>query len=156
MANLPGRAESCWVANAPATHYPVLNGRQKTETVIIGAGIVGLTVALKLCELGRPVVVLEGLRVGGQVTGRSTAKITTQHALIYRHLIEKRGLKAARNYADANRAGALSIGTWATHYGIACDFESRTPMHLPTDRSGAMRWRPRRRLLACSGWRPRF
>ncbi|UVC08388.1 FAD-dependent oxidoreductase [Rhizobium sp. TH2] len=125
MANLPGRAESCWVANAPATHYPALDGRQKTDTVIVGAGIVGLTAALKLCELGRPVVVLEGLRVGGQVTGRSTAKITTQHALIYRHLIEKRGLRAAQDYADANRAGAWLIGTWASHYGIACDLESK-------------------------------
>jgi glycine/D-amino acid oxidase-like deaminating enzyme/nitrite reductase/ring-hydroxylating ferredoxin subunit len=125
MENLPGRAGSCWVANAPATHYPALDGHEKTETVIVGAGIVGLTAALKLCELGRSVVVLEGLRVGGQVTGRSTAKITTQHALIYRHLIEKRGLKAAQDYADANRAGASLIGTWASHYGIACDLESK-------------------------------
>jgi glycine/D-amino acid oxidase-like deaminating enzyme/nitrite reductase/ring-hydroxylating ferredoxin subunit len=125
MADLPGRAESCWVANAPATHYPVLNGHQKTETVIVGAGIVGLTAALRLCELGRSVVVIEGLRVGGQVTGRSTAKITTQHALIYRHLVEKRGLKAAQDYADANRAGASLIGTWASRYGIACDIESK-------------------------------
>ena len=125
MANLPGRIGSCWVADAPVTHYSALDDSLQTETVIVGAGIVGLTAALRLCEMGRQVVVLEGLRVGGQVTGRSTAKITTQHALIYRHLIDKRGLRAAQDYADANRSGASLIGMWTSHYGIGCDLEAK-------------------------------
>lgn len=125
MTELPGKADSCWVADAPATHYPALNITLRTETVVVGAGIVGLTVALRLCELGRPVTVVEGLRVGGQVTGRSTAKITTQHALIYRHLIDRRGLKTAHCYADANSAGASLIRLWAANYGIDCNLEIR-------------------------------
>lgn len=125
MAQLPGKAESCWVANAPATRYPVLDGSLRSETVVVGAGIVGLTAALRLCELGRSVILVEGLRVGGQVTGRSTAKITTQHALIYRHLLDKRGLNAARCYADANGSGASLIKLWIANYGIDCDLEFR-------------------------------
>lgn len=125
MTELPGKAESCWVADALVTHYPALIGSLHTETVVVGAGIVGLTVALRLCELGRPVIVVEGLRVGRQVTGRSTAKITTQHALIYRHLLDKRGLKAAQCYADANSSGASLIRLWVANYGIDCDLEFR-------------------------------
>jgi glycine/D-amino acid oxidase-like deaminating enzyme/nitrite reductase/ring-hydroxylating ferredoxin subunit len=95
------------------------------ETVIVGAGIVGLTSALRLCEAGGSVIVLEALRIGGQVTGRSTAKITTQHGLIYRDLIDRRGLAAARQYADANRAGARQIGEWIDAYAIPCDLEAK-------------------------------
>lgn len=125
MTELPGKAESCWIADAPATHYPVLNGTLHAETVVVGAGIVGLTVALRLCELGRSVIVVDGLRVGRQVTGRSTAKITTQHALIYRHLLDERGMKTAKSYADANSFGASLIRLWVANYGIDCDLESR-------------------------------
>lgn len=125
MANLPGKAESCWVANAPVTNFPALDRSLHTDTVVVGGGIVGLTAALRLCELGLPVIVLEGLRVGRQVTGRSTAKITTQHALIYRHLIDRRGPAAARHYAQANGAGASLIRTWASRYGVACELEDK-------------------------------
>ena len=124
MANLPGKAESCWVPRTLDTHYPALDHSLHAETVIVGAGIVGLTTALRLCEMGHSVVVLEGLHIGRQVTGRSTAKITTQHALIYRHLIDTRGLEAAQCYADANAAGASLIKMWTTHYHIACDLEA--------------------------------
>jgi glycine/D-amino acid oxidase-like deaminating enzyme len=49
---------------------------------VIGAGIVGLTAAYLLASAGLSVAVVEALRVGRQVTGRSTAKITSQHSLI--------------------------------------------------------------------------
>jgi glycine/D-amino acid oxidase-like deaminating enzyme/nitrite reductase/ring-hydroxylating ferredoxin subunit len=126
MVRLPGKSGSCWTATARPTNYPALEGSIHAETVVVGAGIVGLTAALRLCEQDREVVVLEGLRVGGQVTGRSTAKITTQHALIYRHLIDTLGLDLAQSYADANRAGARQIQEWALAFDIACDLEEKT------------------------------
>lgn len=122
---LPGKNESCWTATSPATSYPPLEDSIHSETVVVGGGIVGLTAALRLCEAGRSVVVLEGLRVGRQVTGRSTAKITTQHGLIYRYLLEKRGAALAQNYADANRAGMSQILDWIGAHGIECDLESK-------------------------------
>ena len=125
MAHLPGKAGSCWVGDSPSTDYPTLDETLDVETVIVGAGIVGLTTALRLCEMGRQVVVIDGLRVGRQVTGRSTAKITTQHALIYRHLIDRRGRDAARHYAEANASGASLIGQWVSDYRIDCDLERK-------------------------------
>jgi glycine/D-amino acid oxidase-like deaminating enzyme len=80
--------------------------------VVIGAGIVGLTTVYLLTEAGLSVTVLEARRVGRQVTGRSTAKITSQHSLIYRHLIETFDLEAAKHYADANCAGINQIRQW--------------------------------------------
>jgi len=122
---LPGTAGSCWTATAPATSYPELNGSLHAETVVVGAGIVGLTAALKLHEAGRDVIVVEALRVGGQVTGRSTAKITTQHALIYDHLIRTKGLGTAQAYAHANSAGMRQIIDWIDELGADCALEMR-------------------------------
>jgi glycine/D-amino acid oxidase-like deaminating enzyme/nitrite reductase/ring-hydroxylating ferredoxin subunit len=71
------------------------------------------------------VAVLEARRVGRQVTGRSTAKITSQHALIYRHLIDTLGIDQARHYAEANRRGAEQILAWVDQLGIACELERK-------------------------------
>jgi glycine/D-amino acid oxidase-like deaminating enzyme len=57
-------------------------------------------------------MVLEARRVGRQVTGRSTAKLTSQHSLIYQHLRNTFDLDTARLYAEANRAGVEQIRTW--------------------------------------------
>ncbi|TIW17251.1 MAG: FAD-binding oxidoreductase, partial [Mesorhizobium sp.] len=55
MAILSGKSGSCWVAAAPATNYPPLEGSIHAEAIVVGAGIVGLTTALRLCEAGRSV-----------------------------------------------------------------------------------------------------
>jgi glycine/D-amino acid oxidase-like deaminating enzyme len=89
--------------------------------VVVGAGIVGVTAAYLLREAGLSVALLEARRIGRQVTGRSTAKITTQHSLIYRHLVQTFDLETAQSYADANRLGMNQIGKWVEHLGIACD-----------------------------------
>jgi glycine/D-amino acid oxidase-like deaminating enzyme/nitrite reductase/ring-hydroxylating ferredoxin subunit len=130
---LTGTLGSCWVAGLAETTYPSLEGSLHAETVVIGGGIVGLTTALLLCEAGRDVILLEGLRIGGQVTGRSTAKITTQHALIYRHLIDHFGLDLARHYAEANREGARRIKQWISDYRIDCDLEGKPAYAYTTD-----------------------
>jgi glycine/D-amino acid oxidase-like deaminating enzyme/nitrite reductase/ring-hydroxylating ferredoxin subunit len=130
---LTGRIGSCWLAGSPSTSRPSLTGSLHAETVVIGAGIVGLTTALHLTEAGRSVIVLEGLRIGGQVTGRSTAKITTQHALIYRHLIDHLGLDRAQSYADANEAGARRINQWIHDYQITCDLAAKPAYTYTTD-----------------------
>jgi glycine/D-amino acid oxidase-like deaminating enzyme/nitrite reductase/ring-hydroxylating ferredoxin subunit len=59
------------------------------------------------------------------VTGRSTAKITCQHSLIYKHLIATFGLDLALQYADANRAGSQQIARWIEDLGIDCDYEAK-------------------------------
>lgn len=130
---LAGRIGSCWLAGSPSTSRPPLEASLHAETVVIGAGIVGLTTALHLCEAGRDVIVLEGLRIGGQVTGGSTAKITTQHALIYHHLINHFGLDRAQAYADANQAGARRIKQWIADYRIACDLAAKPAYTFTTD-----------------------
>ena len=103
--------------------------------VVIGAGIVGLTTAYLLTEAGLSVTVLEARRVGRQVTGRSKAKITSQHSLIYRHLIETFDVETAKRYADANCAGINLIRQWVRELGLDCDFESKHAYAYSTGQS---------------------
>ena len=122
---LPGKPKSCWTATAPKTAYPKLAGARTADVVVVGAGIVGVTAAYVLAEAGLSVTLLEARRIGRQVTGRSTAKITTQHSLIYRHLIETFDLETAQLYADANRLGVNQIRQWVEQLGIDCAFEAK-------------------------------
>ena len=107
MMQPAGAPDCCWVATAPRTNFPELTGGQDCDVVIVGAGIVGLTAAFALLEAGKSVVLLEARRVGGQVTGRSSAKITAQHSLIYRAIAvrteppDPRGLPPERRHAIA-------------------------------------------------------
>jgi len=56
------------------------------DVCIIGAGISGITTAYYLTKRGYKVIVLEKDEIGHGVTGYTTAKITSQHNLIYHYL----------------------------------------------------------------------
>jgi len=91
----------------------------------VGAGIVGLTVAELLARAGKSVVVLEALRVGTQATALSTAKVTSQHGLIYGRLIRDFGEHNARLYAQANQDAIDYIAGLVDRTAMECAFERK-------------------------------
>jgi glycine/D-amino acid oxidase-like deaminating enzyme/nitrite reductase/ring-hydroxylating ferredoxin subunit len=123
--HLPGKRDCCWADTAVATSYATLKHSEKADVAVVGAGIVGLTAAYSLIRAGLSVTVLEARKIGRQVTGRSTAKVTAQHTLIYRYLIDKFGVGHSQLYADANRSGVEQIRSWVDKLGIDCDFEPK-------------------------------
>lgn len=89
-------------AHTEVRSWPPLARDRELDVAIVGGGIVGLAAAHMLAGTSLRVAVFEGLRIGGQATGRSTAKVTSQHGPIYRQLIADIGEDGARDYASAN------------------------------------------------------
>ncbi len=94
---LPGKAESYWIATTPESSYPPISGDTHVDVAILGGGIVGITTAYLLKEAGMPsVALIEADRIITGVTGHTTAKVTSQHGLIYDRLISKFGKQQAQ------------------------------------------------------------
>jgi glycine/D-amino acid oxidase-like deaminating enzyme len=108
-----GKQLSFWIDTTPHTNFPILQDDTAVDVAILGGGIVGLTVAVLLKHLGKTVAVIEARRVAEGVTGNTTAKVTSQHRLIYDTLIKEHG--------EANEAAIDRIAAFVGEKKIECD-----------------------------------
>lgn len=113
---------SIWSDAGIARRNP-LPGNMETEVAVIGGGMAGILTAYYLQKKGKQVVVLEANRIGSGQTSGTTAKITSQHNLIYQKLISQVGLEQARQYAAANQAAIREYRQLIQKNSIFCDFE---------------------------------
>lgn len=114
--------EPYWIASTSKTDYPALKEDISVDVAIVGGGIVGITTAFLLKGKGLKVAVLEANRIAHGTTGHTTAKITSQHGLIYDKIISKFGKEKARQYADANESAIHFIENLVKERNIDCDF----------------------------------
>ncbi|WP_342643580.1 FAD-dependent oxidoreductase [Rhodoligotrophos ferricapiens] len=126
---------SYWNSTASSASFPSLAGDLDVDIAIIGGGIVGITTARLLKDRGLTVAVIEARRVGRQVTGKSTAKITSQHKIIYQTLEQKFGEDRARLYGEAQETALRQISTLAATHGIDCDIETKPAYTYTLDES---------------------
>ena len=114
---------SVWVDTAPAPRrIRSSTATCSADVAVIGGGIVGITTALLLAEAGASVVLLEAGRLAGGTSGYTTAKVSSQHGLIYDTLRSKHGAETARRYGEANEAALAWIAARVARDGIDCDF----------------------------------
>jgi len=121
-AKLPGRFESLWLETTEETEFPELQAGIEVDTVVVGGGIVGITTAYLLKEAGQKVALLESGRIASDVTGHTTAKITSSHGLIYHYLIKNFGEDKALLYATANQSAIEKVAQIIKLENISCDF----------------------------------
>lgn len=97
------RRESIWQQSTVIPARPELPGNLSTDIAVVGGGLAGILTAHFLEQSGRQCVVLEANRIGSGQTGHTTAKVTSQHGLIYQKLMKCAGKKKAKQYADINQ-----------------------------------------------------
>lgn len=103
--------------------FPQLEGDIKTDVLIIGGGISGLLTAYFLHKEGVKYVLVEKDRICGENTCNTTAKISSQHGLIYHKIQSSGGAHAARKYYDAQTEALKKYAEMCRE--ISCDFERR-------------------------------
>lgn len=128
--------QSIWSKEVEFPRRAPLSGDMETNTAVIGGGMAGILIAYYLQQKGVPVVILEANCVGSGQTRNTTAKITSQHGLIYDKLIKSFGLERARQYAKAGQEAIAAYRRLIEEKGIDCDFEN-IPAYLYTETNEA-------------------
>lgn len=112
---------SIWTKETQLPQFPRLEKSVQTDVLVIGGGIAGILCASALKRNGIGCIVAEANRIGSGVTKNTTAKITSQHGLLYAQLLKKHGEKQAKLYLEANQR---ALERYRALCGEAdCDFE---------------------------------
>jgi len=118
--------KSYWVESTPKTDYPSLSKNINTDVLIIGGGITGIVTAYMLSESGLNVTIVEADKMAMGVTANTTAKITSQHGLLYNYLLNSFGFDTAKGYLDSNEEAIKNIKDIIKKENINCDFISQS------------------------------
>ena len=90
---------SYWHRDLPVRQqFDSLSTSHRTEVLVIGAGITGLTTALELVERGHQVTVCEAEAIGSGTTAASTGHLDAHPEFGATKLIDKLGLEGAKQY----------------------------------------------------------
>lgn len=123
--------DSIWGADVQMPRFPQLDKDLHTDVLIIGGGLVGLLCAWNLNRAGIDCVLIEQNRLMQGVSGRTTAKLTSQHGLIYGKLLKKFGVEQARLYWQANQNALAELSALAET--AACDYKLENNYIYATD-----------------------
>lgn len=125
---------SIWLENTNTRRqFRVLDKTIETDVCIIGGGITGISTAYYLSKEGMKVVVLEKDKIASKTTGGTTGKITSQHHLFYKYLIDSQGKDFAKKYLKANEEAIKNIENIINEEKIECDFEKKSAFVFTKD-----------------------
>ncbi len=117
--------KSFWIDKFNLESYESLNENITTEVCIIGGGITGITSAYYLSNKGLDVTVIEKNFVASKTTGHTTGKVSVQHGLFYKYLLDNYGVKVTEKYLKTNLEALKNVEEIIKDNNISCDFEKR-------------------------------
>lgn len=116
-------AQSVWTSTEKIRSFKTLHGDVKTDVLIVGGGICGLLCAYFLEQEGVDYMLVEKDAIGRGITQNTTAKITSQHGLVYHQLLHTVGRERAAQYLWANQKALQKYKELAEN--MECDFEEK-------------------------------
>ena len=114
---------SIWPQSVQLPRFPILTSDRKTDVLVIGGGMAGILCTYLLSRSGIDCILVEADRICGGITQNTTAKITSQHGLIYHQLLTRFGPEKARLYLLANETALEQYGLLCRN--IDCDFQAQ-------------------------------
>ncbi|MGN0779535.1 MAG: FAD-dependent oxidoreductase [Aristaeellaceae bacterium] len=144
--------ESIWTDHVTLPSFPALEGDCRTDTLIIGGGLAGLLCAYMLTKAGKDCLLIEADRLCQGVTRNTTAKVTSQHGLIYARLLRHAGPEAARLYWQVHEDALTEYRQLCQD--IPCHYEEKDAYLYATADSPALRaeWNALQSLRIPAQW----
>jgi len=130
--------KSVWTATCKPLQFPALERNIKTDVLVIGGGMAGVLCAYFLKEAGVDYILVEAGRIGSGITQNTTAKITSQHGLIYDKLIKTAGIEKAAMYLKANQSAVGKFKELGEKFPCGLE-EKNAHVYSLTDRSAVER-----------------
>jgi len=115
--------KSLWLEDTDLPAFPALEGDTHTDVLIVGGGLTGILCAWMLQRSGVETLLIEADRIMHGTSGHTTAKVTSQHGLIYSRLSREEGALYWRAQEEA-------LERWrALGRSADCDFQDQ-PAYL--------------------------
>lgn len=114
---------SVWSDNTVLPGFEQLKGDLKTDVLIIGGGLAGILCAYELERRRVDYALVEAGKICCGNTKNTTAKLTSQHGLIYSKLVKRFGFEKAKMYLLANEDALARYSRLCTD--IDCNFEKK-------------------------------
>ena len=128
---MPGTAEgpsadtaplpASYVDTAPALQQPALQGAERADAVVVGAGFTGLSAALHLAQAGCSVTVLEAREVGWGGSGRAFGQVVPYLKQPEAHILATFGPDWGERIIGGVAAGPEYVFHLIETHGIACE-----------------------------------
>ena len=115
--------DSIWTRMEKLPNFPKLQGDTKTDVLIVGGGMAGILCAYFFQEKGIDYLLAEGRTICSGVTKNTTAKITSQHGLMYQKLLKDMGIEKTGMYLKANQEALQTYEELCQN--IDCNYESK-------------------------------
>lgn len=114
---------SLWEKTADIGSFNRLENDISTDVLIIGGGLAGILCAYMLEKTGVDYILVEADRLCSGITKNTTAKITSQHGLLYDKLIREFDTATAGLYLRANQEALQRYRQLCAN--IDCHFEEK-------------------------------
>jgi glycine/D-amino acid oxidase-like deaminating enzyme/nitrite reductase/ring-hydroxylating ferredoxin subunit len=118
-----GEHLSFWTDSTEPIAFSKVTEDLKTDVVIVGAGIAGLTTAYLLTKEGKKVIVVDDGNVGSGESGRTTAHLVTALDDRYMYLEKYHGEKGAKLAAESHRTAIDKVEEIVTKEKMDCEFK---------------------------------
>lgn len=115
--------KSVWSESTKLPRFERLETDVKTDALVIGGGMAGLLCAHMLRRSGVSCILVEAEKICSGITKNTTAKITSQHGLVFTGMLKRFGAERTKLYLDANEEAIAEYKRLC--WDIDCGFEEK-------------------------------
>ncbi|MFZ3417288.1 FAD-dependent oxidoreductase [Arthrobacter sp. 3Tela_A] len=130
--------QSLWLDTSPTIPTDTFAPGGSYDTVVVGAGLTGLSTAVMLARGGQRVAVIEARRTGAVTTGNTTAKISLLQGTVLSEVARHHDVSTAAAYAAANRRGQEWLLRFCDSAGVGYEVRDAWTYAVTPDGASAL------------------